>query len=315
MTQVIERPSTGKTRSITDYKIRPASDIRRTIASLIVAVLVASLAWSFVTNPKWGWGIVAKWLFAPSILAGLWTTLKLTFISGLVGFSLGAVLALMRLSSSPFVRGTSWTFSWIFRSTPLLVQLLIWYNIGYLYKTVGLWIPFTDTILLRTPANHVFTPLLAAVLGLGLNLAAYSAEIFRGGILSVDHGQVEAAKALGLPKTDRVWRIILPQAMKSSLPAAFNELISLVKGTAIVYVLAFQELFLTVQIVYARTQEVLPMLLVATVWYVIITSILSVLQFYVERHFSQGVVPVRDRRSRQNRWISNFLTANARGNK
>jgi polar amino acid transport system permease protein len=277
-------------RSITDFRIRPVRRPGRWVGAGLVIALVAAVFWSFATNPRWGWDVVASWVFAESILAGLFETLKLTVIAGAIGFGLGAVLAVMRLSSSPLISGVSWTFSWIFRSTPLLVQLLLWYNVGYLYERLELGVPFTDVTFFSVETNQVVTPFLAAILGLGLHQAAYAAEIIRGGILSVDQGQLEAASALGIPARDRTLRIVFPQAMRAALPASFNEIISLVKGTAIVYVLAYQELFLTVQVIYARTQEVLPMLLVATVWYVVITSALSIAQYYVERHFSKGAV-------------------------
>lgn len=280
--------ATGWGRSISDYRVRPVRRPGRWVGTALVALLVLAVLWSFVTNPRWGWDVVAAWLFAESILVGLFRTLELTVISGAIGFGLGLVLALMRLSSSPLLSGVSWTFSWIFRSTPLLVQLLLWYNLGYLYERITLGVPFTDITLIDAETSTLVTPFLAAILGLGLHQAAYAAEIIRGGILSVDQGQLEAAAALGIPARDRQLRIVLPQAMRAALPASFNEIISLVKGTAIVYVLAYQELFLTVQVIYARTQEVLPMLLVATIWYIVITSLLSIAQYYVERHFAKG---------------------------
>ena len=276
--------------SVSDYqivKVRKPSHIAGTIVAGLIVVLVAS---SLLTNPRWEWDVVAEWLFAESILAGLLETLRLTVLSGVVGFLLGFVLALMRLSSSPLMSGVAWTFSWLFRSTPLLVQLLIWYNLAYLFETLEIGIPFTDITFVSANTNEVVTPLVAAILGLGLHQAAYAAEIIRGGILSVDQGQLEAAAALGIPARHRNLRIVLPQAMRVTLPAAFNEVITLIKGTAIVYVLAYQELFLTVQIIYSRTQEVLPMLMVATIWYVVLTSILSVAQFYLERHFAKGAL-------------------------
>lgn len=278
------------TRSITDYQIRPVRRPGRWIGTVLVALLVLAVLWSFVTNPRWEWDVVAAWFFAESILTGLYETLKLTVISGVLGFGLGLVLALMRLSPSPLPSGVAWVFSWFFRSTPLLVQLLLWYNLGYLYEQVAIGIPFTDVTFFEAETSEVVTPFMAAILGLGLHQAAYAAEIIRGGILSVDQGQIEAASALGIPARDRQLRIVLPQAMRASLPAAFNEVITLVKGTAIVYVLAYQELFLTVQVIYSRTQQVLPMLLVATLWYVVIVSLLSIGQYYVERHFSKGAV-------------------------
>ena len=256
----------------------------------LVALGVVAVLWSLLTNPRWEWDVVAQWFTAESVLRGLGETLKLTAIAGSLGFVLGFLLALMRLSSARLLVSVSWTFSWIFRSTPLLVQLLLWYNLGYLYEKVSLGIPFTDVRFFEVQTTTLISQFAAAVLGLTLNQAAYSAEIIRGGILAVDQGQLEAASALGIPAWRRSTRIVLPQAMRSILPTAFNEIIGLVKGTSIVYVLAYSDLFYTVQVIYNRTQQVLPLLLVATLWYVVITSVLSVFQYYIERHYSKGAV-------------------------
>ncbi|MCU1634296.1 MAG: amino acid transporter rane protein family, partial [Micrococcaceae bacterium] len=217
---------------------------------------------------------------------------------------------LMRLSSSPLLVSVSWTFSWIFRSAPLLVQLLLWYNLGYLYEKVSLGIPFTDVRFFEMQTTTLISQFAAAILGLTLNQAAYSSEIIRGGILAVDQGQLEAAAALGIPAWRRSTRIVLPQAMRSILPTAFNEIIGLVKGTSIVYVLAYSELFYTVQVIYNRTQQVLPLLLVATIWYVVITSVLSVFQYYIERHYSKGAVRTLPPTPLQR--VKRFLSTHAR---
>ncbi|QTF73107.1 amino acid ABC transporter permease [Arthrobacter woluwensis] len=268
----------------------PARHPWRWVGTVLVTILVAAIAYSLATNPRWEWGVVAQWFTAQSVVNGLLETLKLTVIAGTLGFLLGFVLALMRLSASPLLVGVAWTFSWIFRSTPLLVQLLLWYNLGYLYEKISLGIPFTDVRFFEASTTTLISQFAAAVLGLSLNQAAYSAEIIRGGILSVDAGQLEAAAALGIPAWRRNTRIVLPQAMRAILPNAFNEIIGLVKGTSVVYVLAYSELFYTVQVIYNRTQQVLPLLLVATLWYVVITSVLSVAQYYIERHYSRGSV-------------------------
>jgi polar amino acid transport system permease protein len=277
----------------TDYSGYPLVGSKhpwRWVGTAAVALGVAAVAWSLATNPRWEWGVVAQWFTAQSVVNGLLETLKLTAISGILGFVLGFILALMRLSASPLLVSVSWTFSWIFRSTPLLVQMLLWYNLGYLYEKISLGIPFTDVRFFEVQTTTLISQFAAAVLGLTLNQAAYSAEIIRGGILSVDQGQLEAAAALGIPAWRRSTRIVLPQAMRAILPTAFNEIIGLVKGTSIVYVLAYSELFYTVQVIYNRTQQVLPLLLVATLWYVVITSVLSVFQYYIERHYSKGAV-------------------------
>ncbi|MCU1573473.1 MAG: amino acid transporter permease [Micrococcaceae bacterium] len=262
----------------------------RWAGTALVALLVIGVAWSLITNPRWEWAVVGQWFTAQSVLHGLGETLRLTAISGILGFVLGFLLALMRLSGSPLLVAVSWTFSWIFRSTPLLVQMLLWYNLGYLYEKVSVGIPFTDVRFFEVPTTTLISQFAAAVLGLTLNQAAYSAEIIRGGILSVDQGQLEAAAALGIPAWRRSTGIVLPQAMRAILPTAFNEIIGLVKGTSIVYVLAYSELFYTVQVIYNRTQQVLPLLLVATLWYVVITSVLSVFQYYIERYYAKGAV-------------------------
>ncbi|MDQ0707360.1 polar amino acid transport system permease protein [Arthrobacter woluwensis] len=273
-----------------DLRVVPARHPWRWVGTVLVTILVAAIAYSLATNPRWEWGVVAQWFTAQSVVNGLLETLKLTVIAGTLGFLLGFVLALMRLSASPLLVGVAWTFSWIFRSTPLLVQLLLWYNLGYLYEKISLGIPFTDVRFFEASTTTLISQFAAAVLGLSLNQAAYSAEIIRGGILSVDAGQLEAAAALGIPAWRRNTRIVLPQAMRAILPNAFNEIIGLVKGTSVVYVLAYSELFYTVQVIYNRTQQVLPLLLVATLWYVVITSVLSVAQYYIERHYSRGSV-------------------------
>ncbi|OUM45174.1 amino acid ABC transporter permease [Arthrobacter sedimenti] len=280
-------------RTAHDYSGYPVVAARhpwRWAGTALVALFVAAVLWSLLTNPRWEWDVVAQWFTAESVLRGLGETLKLTAIAGTLGFILGFILALMRLSSSPLLVSVSWTFSWIFRSAPLLVQLLLWYNLGYLYEKVSLGIPFTDVRFFEVQTTTLISQFAAAILGLTLNQAAYSSEIIRGGILAVDQGQLEAAAALGIPAWRRSTRIVLPQAMRSILPTAFNEIIGLVKGTSIVYVLAYSELFYTVQVIYNRTQQVLPLLLVATVWYVVITSVLSVFQYYIERHYSKGAV-------------------------
>ena len=283
-------PPPAPPEDLSRLRVVPARHPGRVVLAVGVGLLVAVVLYSFVTTPRWEWGVVAQWFFAESIIRGLLETLKLTVLAGAVGFGLGLALALMRLSKSGLISSVSWTFSWIFRSTPLLVQLLLWYNLGYLYERITLGIPLTEITFFDARTSDLMTPMLAAVLGLGLHQAAYAAELIRGGILSVDQGQLEAASALGIPARDRSLRIVLPQAMRAILPTAFNEIIGLVKGTSIVYVLAHAELFFTIQLIYGRTQQVLPMLLVATLWYVVITSALSVGQYYIERHYSKGAV-------------------------
>ena len=176
----------------------------------------------------------------------------------------------------------------MFRSVPLLVRLLFWANLGYLYEILQVGVPFGPGWSFSTA--HLISSFGAALLGLALHEAAYAGEIIRAGLLSVDHGQHEAAAALGLPRHRQFLRIVLPQAMRAILPNAANLLVSLLKSTSIVYVLAIGELFYQVQVIYGRNGRVVPLLMVATVWYVILTAALSVLQYYTERHFARGAV-------------------------
>ncbi|WP_410813970.1 amino acid ABC transporter permease [Micromonospora sp. 067-2] len=267
----------------------PARHPGRWIASAAALVLAAQFAHGLVTNPGWDWPTFAGYFLERSVLQALLTTLELTLAGAVLGFLGGIALAAMRLSRSPVLQALSWTYIWVFRSVPLIVQLLFWANLGYLYDSLQLGVPFGPGFFQVQTANLI-GPFGAALLGLTLHQAAYAAEIVRSGILSVDQGQLEAAAALGIPRLRQFHRIVLPQAMRAILPSAANELINLLKSTSVVYVLAIGELFYQVQVVYGRNGRVVPLLMVATVWYVILTALLSVLQFYVERHFARGAL-------------------------
>ncbi|WP_409056845.1 amino acid ABC transporter permease [Streptomyces sp. SYP-A7185] len=257
--------------------IVPQRRVGQWVAAAAVLVLLALALNSVVRNDAFQWDVVGDHFTSASVLRGLWLTLWLTAVVMALGFALGAVLALGRLSSNPVLRAVSWGYVWLFRSMPILVQLLFWFNIGALY-------PY----LFGVKTVNLLGPLTIAVIGLTLHEAAYAAEVVRGGILSVDRGQIEAAQALGISRWRRWRRIVLPQAMRSIVPPAGNMLIGTLKGTSIVSVIAVQDLLYSVQLVYHRTYQVIPLLLVATIWYVVITSLLSVGQYYVERHYARG---------------------------
>jgi polar amino acid transport system permease protein len=284
-------PSTSTTgEDYTHFKVVKAQYPARFFGTLFAALVIAVTLQSILTNPKWGWGVFAEWFFSEPVLAGLGRTLLLTGLATVLGFALGTALALARVSKSPLLSGLSWAYIWLLRSIPLIVLLLILNNLGYLYATVRIGVPYTDILFAEYPTISILSPFAAALIGLSLNQAAFSSEIIRGGILSVDQGQLEAAAALGLPRRRQAFRIILPQAMRTILPTGFNEIISLAKGTSMVYVLALPELFYTVQVIYRRNLEVVPLLMVATVWYLIIMTVLSIAQYYTERHFSKGAL-------------------------
>ncbi|WP_082536906.1 MULTISPECIES: amino acid ABC transporter permease/ATP-binding protein [unclassified Aureimonas] len=272
------------------FRIVPARHPWRAVGTLTALLLVGAVLQSTLTNPRWGWNVFAEWFFAEPILVGLGRTLLLTAIGTVLGFSLGTVLALTRLSDSPVVAKVSFLFVWLFRSIPLIVLLLILNNLGYLYETVRLGVPYTDITFASWSTTQLITPFAAAVLGLTLHQAAYSAEFIRGGLLSVDQGQLEAAAALGLPRGRQTRRIILPQAMRTILPSAFNQIIYLAKGSSQVYIIALPELFYTVQVIYRRNLEVIPLLMVATAWYLVILTVLSLVQHQVERRFARGAL-------------------------
>lgn len=278
---------------VADESAEPPLRVRRRprpwnwILSAVALVFVAMFVHGLVRNPGWDWPTFARYFTAKSVLAALWLTLRLTFYGTVLGFVLGVALAAARLSKNPVLQSISWTYVWIFRSIPLIVQLLFWFNIAYLYDTISFGVPFGPA-LITIDTNELVSGLTAAVIGLTLHQGAYFAEIIRGGILSVDEGQLEAAAALGIPRRRQFFRIVLPQAMRSVMPNAANEVISLVKGTSIVSTMAIADLFYQVQVIFGRNGRVVPLLMVATVWYIVITSVLTVVQYYIERYYARG---------------------------
>ncbi len=277
-------------RDFSGFRVVPARYPARTAGTVFAGLVIAGVLYSVLSNPRWGWDVFAEWFFAEPVLVGLGRTLLLTLLGTVLGFLVGTLLALARVSGSPLLSGLAWGYVWLFRSIPLIVLLLILNNLGYLYDTIWLGVPFTGITLVSWQTTQAITPFLAAVIGLTLNASAFSCEIVRGGILAVDQGQHEAAAALGLPRRRQVSRIVLPQAMRTILPTAFNEVISIAKGTSQVYILALPELFYTIQVIYRRNLEVIPLLMVATVWYLVILSVLSFVQRHIERYYARGAL-------------------------
>ncbi|WP_192497066.1 ABC transporter permease subunit [Gulosibacter chungangensis] len=261
----------------------------RWIFATIALFLVAQFVVSMFKNPNWHWDVFAQYVFSKAIVDGVVLTLALTAIAAVIGFVLGAVLAVMKMSDSPILQSLASGYIWFFRAVPLVVQLVVWYNLGYLWPTLGFGTPFTtDFWLYEFNTVTLISAFTAAILGLSLHEAAYSAEIIRGGLLAVDQGQLEASRALGLPRATRFFRIVLPQALRSIVPNAFNSVIGLVKGTSVVFIVALPELFYTAQVIYNRNQMVIPLLLVTVAWYAVITTALNIVQFYIERHYAKG---------------------------
>ncbi|KFC70504.1 Amino acid ABC transporter membrane protein [Bosea sp. LC85] len=283
-------PQPARKSDYAHFRVVPAKYPARTVGTVFSVIVIFAILNSVLSNPRWGWDVFAEWFFAEPVLAGLGRTLLLTLLGATFGFLLGTALALARVSGSPLLGSLSWGYVWLFRSIPLIVLLLVLNNLGYLYETITLGVPFTEISFFSYQTTQLLTPFAAAVLGLALNQAAFCSEIIRGGILSVDQGQLEAAAALGLPRSRQASRIILPQAMRTILPTGFNEIIGLAKGTSMVYILALPELFYTIQIIYRRNLEVIPLLMVATVWYLVILSVLSFIQHHIERYYSKGAL-------------------------
>ncbi|MFH8612418.1 amino acid ABC transporter permease [Streptomyces sp. NPDC018029] len=270
-------PPRDPTEPPAEPRLVPRRHVGQWAAAAAVLVLLALAADSVVRNEAFQWDVVADYFTSASVLRGLGLTLWLTAVVMVLGFALGTLLALGRLSANPVLRAVSWGYIWFFRSMPILVQLLFWFNIGALYPQV-----------FGVRTVDLLGPVTIAVIGLTLHEAAYAAEVVRGGLLSVDRGQTEAARSLGLGRWRRLRRIVLPQAMRSIVPPAGNMLIGTLKGTSIVSVIAVQDLLYSVQLVYHRTYQVIPLLMVATLWYVVVTSVLSVGQYYVERYYARG---------------------------
>jgi polar amino acid transport system permease protein len=271
----------------------------RWIASAIVLVIAASIVRSIVVNPNFKWHVVGQFLFDSRILNGVVKTLELTAVAMAVGVVLGVVLAVMRLSPNPLVSGSSWLYIWFFRGTPLLVQLLFWGFIAALFPKIALGVPFGGPSIIDVNANTLIPPFVAAILGLVLNEGAYMAEIVRAGIISVDEGQTMAAQSLGMSRLQTLRLIVIPQAMRVIIPPTGNETISMLKNTSLVIVLGsvFDLLFATQQI-YAANFLTIPLLIVASIWYLAMTSVLYVGQYFVERRFGRGFSRAEQRRNK-----------------
>ncbi|MBZ6200132.1 amino acid ABC transporter permease [Streptomyces olivaceus] len=283
-TPTADQPS----QALTAQRVLPLRRPGRWIATAVVLVLAAQFVHGLVSNPFYQWDRFGYWFLRPTILDGLLITLEVTAYSAVLGLIGGIVLALARLSKSPVLRAVSWTYVWAFRSIPLIVVLIFLYNFSALYKTLSVGVPFGPAFF-AFDESKLATDMVIAVVGLSLHEAAYAAEVVRGGILSVDQGQHEAAGALGLPKAYQFRKIVFPQALRSIVPNYVNQLIGLVKGTSLVFYVSLLDLFGAAQTMGSTYPgDIVPLLLVVTVWYLIVTSVVSVIQFYVERYYARG---------------------------
>ncbi len=262
----------------------------RRFIMFVTAVFFLKTAHFLFTNPRFEWQVVGEFLSSSVVLDGLSISVLLTFFGMFFGAIIGTFLAVMRLSDFRVGRYIAEFYAWLFRGTPLLIQLLFWYNLAYLLPNIEIGIPFGPT-LYSWDTNELITPFIAAILGLALNEAAYMAEIMRAGIQSVDSGQLDAAKSLGFTPAKSFFRIVLPQAMRFVLPPAGSQVIGMLKGTSLVSVIAMTDLLFSVQTIYNRTFKVVPMLIVAVIWYLLVFTLLSYFQKKMEAHFSRGYNP------------------------
>lgn len=284
----VKAPSASAERENTVLPIVKRPEYARWATALVALVLLYKLIEFLITNPNWQWDVVAKYIFSPLVLQGLWLTLLLTVVSTVIGLVLGGVTAYMRLSADPTLRAIASLYIWFVRAIPQLVLLLLIFFFGALVPILSLGIG--DVTFFSVETNDVIDRFGASVIGLGLYLGAYMGEIFRGGIMAVPTGQFEAARALGMNNTLLMRRIVSPQAIRVIIPAAANEMITMFKATSLVSVIGAAELLTTVQLIYARTFEVIPLLLVACLWYLLITSIAMVGQMGLERRYGRGYI-------------------------
>ncbi len=262
-------------------KAIPVRHYGRYVSAVIAVALLASIIYAF-SQGKINWDAVPAYFFDDRIINGVGQTLLLTILSMAIGVVGGITLAVMRLSKNPVVSSIAWGYIWFFRGTPVLVQLIVWFNLGLVFEYINLGPIYKDYW------SSFMTPLLTALLGLGLNEAAYMAEICRAGLLSVDEGQTEASHALGMSHTKTLRRIVIPQAMRVIVPPTGNEVINMLKTTSLVSVVQFYELFRQAQDIGQTTGAPVEMLFLAAAWYLILTSILSIGQYYLERYYARG---------------------------
>jgi polar amino acid transport system permease protein len=262
----------------------------RWVSGLVVLAVLA-LVFQAVAKGDIDYASIPDLLTQPVIIQGLVSTIVLAVVAQGGAVVLGTVVALMRTSSNPVLRWVSWAYIWVFRGLPVLLQILLWYNIALVFPTFTIPVPFTHAYLLNQPANAVMTGFLAALLGLGLNESAYMAEIVRAGLNSVDRGQTEAAKSIGMPPAKVLSRVVLPQAMRVIIPPTGNDFINMLKGTSIASVIGFTELIHAANALSSRSLAVMETLLAVAFWYMVVVSVANVGQYYLERHYNASNRP------------------------
>ncbi|MFZ1662521.1 MAG: amino acid ABC transporter permease [Paracoccaceae bacterium] len=269
------RPSIHETRPV------PARNVAQWLGGIVLLIFGLMFFQILVTNRNMKWAVVADYIFDPKILSGLGMTLLLTFLAMVLGLAIGVVLAIMRLSTGKVFRAVSWAWIWFFRGVPPLVQMIFWYNLALLLPEISIGIPFGPKFM-SWNTNELITPFSAAIMGLAFTESAYAAEMIRAGIQAVSQGQSEAAATLGMTRGKTLRRIVLPQALRIVIPPIGNDTISMLKFTSLVSVLALPDLLYSAQMIYSRTYQTIPLLIVATLWYLVLTTILTIAEHLIE---------------------------------
>lgn len=274
------------TEDVASFQVVPLSRPMRKFAIVLVASAVIFVGYAVFSAPAFQWPLVARYMLNPLILQGLWLTIWLTVVVMILAVIIGTLVALMRISKSRFLTTVAVCFVWLFRGPPILVQLILWYNMSLVFENISLTLPWVGTVF-SIPTNDVMTPISAAIIALSLHEAGYMAEIVRGGLNSVAAGQTEAALSLGMPPLLLTRRVVLPQAMRMIIPPTGNETINLLKTTSLVSIIAVSDLLYSAQSIYARTFETMPLLLVVTIWYLVVVTLMTLAQSYLEAHFTK----------------------------
>lgn len=259
----------------------------RTAAAVVIVLAALQVLVFLVTNPRFEWDVVGQYLFDPSVLTGLAMSLVLTLVGMLIGCTIGVLVAAGQLSDFGPVRWLCRIYVGVFRGIPPLVQLIFWFNLAYLIPRISIGVPFGPE-LASWSANDLISPLTAAIIGLSLHEGAYMSEIVRSGILSVDQGQRDAARAMGFSRFQTFTKVVLPQSMRVIIPPTGSQFIGLLKGTSLVSVIAMGDLLHSVQNIYNRTYQIVPLLLVAVIWYLAVVTALSIGQRRLEQYFGRG---------------------------
>jgi polar amino acid transport system permease protein len=280
--------ASSQVKSGTGLHTVPVKHYGRWLLAAVVLTLLGLIVMAFA-RANIDYEVIPEYMFSPTILNGVVNTIKLTIMCMIIGIVLGVTFAVMRQSDNPVLRTIAFVYLWFFRATPVLVQMLVWFNLSLVFRTVN--IPG----IYSADMNDVMTPLAAVLLGLGINEGSYMSEIVRGGLLSVKKGQSEAAQALGLTKLTTVRRIVLPQALRVIIPPTGNEVINMLKYTSLAYVISYDELLSSAFRVYSTNLQVIELLFVASLWYLMISSVLMVGQHFLEKRFARGLAPLRVR--------------------